>query len=216
MNYEIILEFIRMPAPGEHKRRKKTKNPLRWIKEKIIDPVLDKLKPLVRKFLKTKFGSSVGKFAAWLNEKVIQQDKYGLMSAIRSVVPGGVYLEQALKIAGNLVEKADYDAIGRFIESLVFKSDRQEETIDEYAKSVGTEEKVRTMPKFMKVTRQQDPNEPAKQTIRIERPRFDQGLPSRVKPQVLAQRVDDDDEDEGSAGGTDQSVAQRIFGKPMN
>ena len=215
MNYEIILEFISMPAPGEHKRRKKTKNPLRWIKEKIIDPVLKKLKPMVQKFLNSKFGSSVGKFATWLNEKVIQQDKFGLMSAIRSVVPGGAYLEQALKIAGNLVEKADYDAIGKFIESLVFKSDKQEETIDEYAKSVGTGEKSQVLPKFLKVGRQQ-PIGPASQTIRIERPRFDQSLPSRVKPQVLAQRIDDDDEDEGSAGGTDQSVAQRIFGKPMN
>lgn len=215
MNYEIILEFNLMPAPGEYKRRKKTKNPLRWIKEKILDPILKKLKPIVRKFLKTKFGSSVSKFATWLNEKVIQQDKFGLMSAIRSVVPGGVYLEQALKIAGNLVEKADYDAIGKFIESLVFKSDRQEETIDEYAKSVGTGEKAQTLPKSLKVSGQLQPDVPARRTIRIERPRLDQALPSRVKPQVLAQRIDDD-EDEGSPDGSDQSVAQRIFGKPMN
>ena len=204
-----------MPAPGEHKRRKKTKNPLRWIKEKIIDPVLKKLKPMVQKFLKTKFGSSVGKFATWLNEKVIQQDKFGLMSAIRSVVPGGAYLEQALKIAGNLIEKADYDAIGKFIESLVFKSDKQEETIDEYAKSVGTTQKSQVLPKILKDRRQQHIG-PTSQPIRIERPRLDQHLPLQVKPQPLAQRIDDDDEDEGSAGGTDQSVAQRIFGKPMN
>lgn len=205
-----------MPAPGEYKRRKKTKNPLRWIKEKIIDPVLKKLKPIVRKFLKSKFGSSVGKFAKWLNEKVIQQDKFGLMSAIRSVVPGGAYLEQALKIAGNLVEKADYDAIGKFIESLVFKSDKQEETIDEYAKSVGTAQKSQVLSKFLKVGRQQQPIAPPSQTIRIERQRLDQHLPLQVKPQPLAQRIDDDDEDEASVGGTNQSVAQRIFGKPMN
>ena len=119
-----------MPSAGALKRRKKLKDGFKWLKNKILDPILKKLSPLVRKFLKSKFGSSMSKFATWLNQTVIQKDKFGIMNSIKDLIPYGQYLEKALKIAGNFIEQADWNKVGEFIEKLVYNSDKQEEIID--------------------------------------------------------------------------------------
>lgn len=119
-----------MPSAGALKRRKKLKEGFKWLKNKILDPILKKLSPLVQKFLKSKFGSSMSKFATWLNQTVIQKDKFGIMNAIKDLIPYGQYLEKALKIAGNFIEQADWNKVGEFIEKLVYNSDKQEEIID--------------------------------------------------------------------------------------
>ena len=211
-----------MPAPGELKRRKKTKNPFRWIKEKILDPVLKKLKPHIQDFLKTKFGSSLKKFAHWVNESVIQQDRYGLMNAIRSVVPYGQYLDQALKIEGNLAEKMDYDKVGQFIEKLVYQSDKQDKVIQEFAnyedtlvgKVMNESEKLRerSNTEFIEPaherTQKQAASRPMRAQAGIEPIRF-----QRPQNQVP---IEENDDDEDSTLTKNQRVAINIFGKPIN
>lgn len=200
-----------MPAPGEYKKRKKLKNPIKWLKEKIVDPLLEKLRPLVRTFLKSKFGSSLSKFVTWVNQSVIQQDKFGLMNAIKSVVPGGVYLDQALKIAGNLIEKADYDAIGRFVEALVFNSDKQEETIASYGKTL--EDTLRSKTNTLRT------NTPANPVRRQVQAAFKTQMTSQPPPQTYSQPIedsDDDDDDQRSTRQSSLSAAERVFGKPIN
>ena len=120
-----------MPSAGALKRRKKLKEGFKWLKNKILDPILKKLSPLVRKFLKSKFGSSMTKFATWLNQTVIQKDKFGIMNAIKDLIPYGQYLEKAIKIAGNFIEQADWDKVGEFIEKLVYNSDKQNKVIED-------------------------------------------------------------------------------------
>lgn len=208
-----------MPAPGELKRRKKTKNPLRWIKEKIIDPVMKKLKPHIQNFLKTKFGSSMKKFAHWINESVIQQDKYGLMNAIKSVVPGGVYLDQALKIAGNLFEKADYDAVGQFIEQLVYRSDNQESVINSF-ESMHQKQQHENNQRVQKETKER-PQPAIQRNVTVLNEPFK--IPPMRAPIVgenLKQKIEDDaeenEEEDDSPAGKNQRLRQNIFGKPIN
>ena len=213
-----------MPAPGELKRRKKTKNPFRWIKEKIIDPVFKKLKPHIQTFLKTKFGSSMKKFVHWLNESVIQQDKYGLMNAIKSVVPGGQYLDQALKIAGNLADKADYDKVGQFIEKLIYQSDKQDKVIKEFEKYEDT-----TVGKLMKESekmRERTNTEYIQPTIQesvrlmqTKRPAAPPPVGGKIQPARRPNPVEEIEENEDEEDSTltkNQRVAMNIFGKPIN
>lgn len=221
-----------MPAPGELKRRKKTKNPFRWIKEKILDPVMKKLKPHIQTFLKTKFGSSMKKFAHWINQSVIQQDKFGLMNAIKSVVPGGQYLDQALKIAGNLAEKADYDAIGKFVEKLVYNSDKQDQVIKTYNENynesitarslkeaqrgverINREEIQPAVQQNMEALRIRIPN---KVTNGIEGAKTQPMRRQAPQPSNPTAETDNNDDDEDSTMTKNQRVAMNIFGKPIN
>lgn len=214
-----------MPAPGELKRRKKTKNPFRWIKEKILDPVFKKLKPHIQNFLKTKFGSSMKKFVHWLNESVIQQDKYGLMNAIKSVVPGGQYLDQALKIAGNLADKADYDKVGQFIEKLIYQSDKQDKVIKDFAakyedttvgKMMKESEKLRerTSTEFIQPAIQEN-----MRALRPKHPVVDSPVEVKIQPSRRPNPVEENEEGEEGEDSTltkNQRVAMNIFGKPIN
>ena len=208
-----------MPAPGELKRKKKSKNPFRWIKEKILDPILKKLKPHIQDFLKSKFGSSLKKFAHWVNESVIQQDKFGLMNAIRSVVPYGQYLDQALKIAGNLAEKMDYDKIGKFVEKLVYQSDKQDKVIKEFekyedtlvGKAMNESEKARERANTEFI-------QPALERTRkmeAESHQIRQTAPSHPKPQVFVDEKEENEE-EDSTLTKNQRVVRKYFGKPIN
>lgn len=208
-----------MPAPGELKRRKKTKNPFRWIKEKILDPILKKLKPHIQDFLKTKFGSSLKKFAHWVNDSVIQQDKFGLMNAIRSVVPYGQYLEQALKIAGNLADKMDYDKVGQFIEKLVYQSDRQDKVIKDFAKyedttvgkAMNESEKLRERvnKEFIKPALER-----VKKTEAVSRETRE---PIRTQPRTQVPiEENEENEEEDSSLTTNQRVVRKYFGNPIN
>lgn len=218
-----------MPAPGELKRKKKTKNPFRWIKEKILDPVMKKLKPHIQNFLKTKFGSSMKKFAHWINQSVIQQDKFGLMNAIKSVVPGGQYLDQALKIAGNLAEKADYDAIGKFVEKLVYNSDKQDQVIRNYSENYNESITARSLQDAQRGVERikQEEIKPAVQqnmeALRIRIPnKVTNGIegakiqPMRRQASGQMSQVEADEDDEDSTMTKNQLAAKKIFGKPIN
>lgn len=205
-----------MPAPGELKRRKKTKNPFRWIKEKILDPVMKKLKPHIQDFLKTKFGSSMKKFVHWLNDSVIQQDKYGLMNAIKSVVPYGQYLDQALKIAGNLADKADYSKVGQFIEKLVYQSDKQDKVIQEFAnyedtlvgKAMKETEKIqnRANTEFIKPAIQEN------ERVLQQKQSFTTAIQEANRMNQIEQN--EDDEEQGLT--KNQRTERKLFGKPIN
>ena len=209
-----------MPAPGELKRRKKTKNPFRWIKEKIIDPVFKKLKPHIQTFLKTKFGSSMKKFVHWLNESVIQQDKYGLMNAIKSVVPGGQYLDQALKIAGNLADRADYDKVGEFIERLIYQSDKQDAVIKEFGKYEDTGVgRLMTESEKLRERVNTEVIQPAlrvnTRAVQTQRPAVPNADGAKTQPARVANPVEEN-EDDDQALTKNQLAAKRIFGKPIN
>lgn len=205
-----------MPAPGELKRRKKTKNPFRWIKEKILDPVMKKLKPHIQDFLKTKFGSSMKKFVHWLNDSVIQQDKYGLMNAIKSVVPYGQYLDQALKIAGNLADKADYSKVGQFIEKLVYQSDKQDKVIQEFAnyedtlvgKAMKETEKIqnRANTEFIKPAIQEN------ERVLQQKQSFTTAIQEANRMNQTEQN--EDEEEQGLT--KNQRTERKLFGKPIN
>lgn len=205
-----------MPAPGELKRRKKTKNPFRWIKEKILDPVMKKLKPHIQDFLKTKFGSSMKKFVHWLNDSVIQQDKYGLMNAIKSVVPYGQYLDQALKIAGNLADKADYSKVGQFIEKLVYQSDKQDKVIQEFAnyedtlvgKAMKETEKIqnRANTEFIKPAIQEN------ERVLQQKQSFTTAIQEANRMNQIEQN--EDEEEQGLT--KNQRTERKLFGKPIN
>lgn len=118
-----------MPSPGALKRRKVLKNAFKWIKDKIIKPIIKTLSPLVKKLLDSKFGGSLTNLIKFVKEKVIDQDKTGILSIIQNVVPGGTILTNAIRVASNFIANQDWDKVQEFVESLVMKSNEQEKVI---------------------------------------------------------------------------------------
>jgi len=190
-----------MVAPGQLKRNKKLKNVWHWVKKHIVDPVWNAISPHVKKFLNEKFGSSLSKFAKWLNEAVIKKDKFGILAAIRGVVPGGVYIDQAIKIAGNLIENVDYEKVGKFLNDLIYKSDKQEQVIQQYEQETNKESKQKA--------------------IQIQQEKKTKLIPKilpKITPQKVVQKIqsndeeaEEADEDEEEYSTTNQRTAASLF-----
>lgn len=101
-------------APGALKREKQTRKGLKWIKDHILKPVVDKLLPTVVKFIAT-HGGTFDKAARYLNKLLLGKDGKGILNEIARILPGGEYLSRALQWAGKAIENGDYKKLQPYI-----------------------------------------------------------------------------------------------------
>lgn len=101
-------------APGALKREKQTRKGLKWIKDHILKPVVDKLLPTVVKFIAT-HGGTFDKAARYLNKLILGKDGKGILNEIARILPGGEYLSRALQWAGKAIENGDYKKLQPYI-----------------------------------------------------------------------------------------------------
>ena len=101
-------------APGALKREKQTRKGLKWIKDHILKPVVDKLLPTVVKFIAT-HGGTFDKAARYINKLILGKDGKGILNEIARILPGGEYLSRALQWAGKAIENGDYKKLQPYI-----------------------------------------------------------------------------------------------------
>ena len=101
-------------APGALKREKQTRKGLKWIKDHLLKPVVDKLLPTVVKFIAT-HGGTFDKAARYLNKLILGKDGKGILNEIARILPGGEYLSRALQWAGKAIENGDYKKLQPYI-----------------------------------------------------------------------------------------------------
>ena len=101
-------------APGALKREKQTRKGLKWIKDHILKPVVDKLLPTVVKFIAT-HGGTFDKAVRYINKLILGKDGKGILNEIARILPGGEYLSRALQWAGKAIENGDYKKLQPYI-----------------------------------------------------------------------------------------------------
>ena len=85
-----------MAGVGHFKREKRLHGRfMKWIKEKIIDPVMQKVIPGVYNFLKH-HGDSISKALEYVNSKLLSKDNKEIISVLTALIPGGSVLNSAI------------------------------------------------------------------------------------------------------------------------
>ena len=85
-----------MAGVGHFKREKRLHGRfMKWLKEKIIDPVMQKVIPGVYNFLK-RHGDSISKALEYVNSKLLSKDNKEIISVLTALIPGGSVLNLAI------------------------------------------------------------------------------------------------------------------------
>ena len=129
-----------MAGVGHFKREKRLHGRfVKWLKEKIIDPVMQKLIPGVYNFLK-RHGDSISKALEYVNSKLLSKDNKEIISVLTALIPGGSVLNSAINCVSDWIASGKTKKVIEVVtqllegvqpEKLFVSNDNVEENVEE-------------------------------------------------------------------------------------